>query len=203
MRKHLKMGSVTSLFCLLALCSVLAACGAIAGRSTTSTVVATHAPTPTLTLTPTPTITFTHLSGDGYTITYPSNWGTGHDTVMTVFSQVISDPNTINIHMTILSGGPSGGSAQGYLNSLGQEGQNFQPKRVPGTVTIDGVQWEQAAGTLQDSGTYVPSTLYVLKTFFPSDTTKPIFITYTAPTSKFDQINAAYFQPMLLSFKFT
>lgn len=92
--------------------------------------------------------------------------------------------------------------AQNFLDLAGQGAKNFQKKSVPSMVTINGVQWAQVAATMKDSTTGVEYTMYVLAALFPSDATKLLIIAYTAPTSDFNQINTADFQPMLLSFQF-
>jgi hypothetical protein len=160
--------------------------------------------------TPTPAVTFTRLTGYGYTIESPSSWTSTRDTTTAAGVSVLLLSDTSSLYTDMSIGTDTRGNpvppldeAQSLLNLSGEYAKNFQKKSVPATVTINGVQWAQVAGTMEKSGTSVKSTMYVLATLFPSDATKVVSIEYTAPTREFDQVNTEDFQPMLLSFKFT
>jgi hypothetical protein len=202
--------SLSTVF-MLALCLVLAACGSSASGSSSTisvpTATPTLAPTPTPSPSPTPTISLATITGDGYTIGYPSGWTPKKTTISPAsVLQILRDASGSTFLM-VESASSTGavspaGSIQGALGSLGAQSKNFQMKNVPSTVTINGIQWNQGAATAQDPTTGTSGTIYVISTTYPGNAHKAISIMYAAATSEFDQVNAEDFQPMLLSFKF-
>ncbi len=211
MKKQFKVSSI-SIFCMLAFCFVLAACAGNAGAGSSAATTSMPTPTatpvpPTPTPSPTPAVSLTTVTGDGYTIGYPSGWTSKKNTVSAVSTLQLSSgtsSSTALIAETVTSPTTvsTSGSVKGALSGAQGQGKNFQTKDVPATVTINGITWDQGAATLDDPVSGANSTIYVLSTKFPGNANKLVTLIYTAPTSGFDKANTEAFQPMLLSFKF-
>lgn len=203
MMKHFRARSAISIVCLLALCLVLTACSGVPGVGAVATP--TRAPTPT----PTPTVSFTTITGDGYTIESPVDWISKGGSISGSSLLVLARDSQLSATMEIetlpaaTSFEPALTATQEQISILQTSSKNFQDQGVPTTVTINGVQWNQAAATMDDSRRGAMVTSYVLATTFPSNANKVVMINYTALSNIFDKADTEYFQPMLLSFKFT
>lgn len=159
--------------------------------------------------TPIPTVEFARFATQEYAIEFPPTWEANNFTLTDLHLLVLNprdalSGNTFLSIRTEAQGNPGSplDRAQSLLSQSGKNRKNFQKQSVPTTVTINGLQWAQVAATMVDSKTGVPLTIYVLATPLPSDATKLVSLTYSAPTSQFDQINTQDFQRMLLSLTF-
>lgn len=194
-------------FSTLVLVIVLAACGGSGGGTGSATPTPTAAPSPT----PTTATSSQLYTGDGFTIQYPQSWKVQTNQNTVIFTDALM-LNTLTILIVPNPGGAISSSQQAdvALSTVEKAGgiSNAQPvSGLPATATVGGESWVQRGitGTVTSNGVSVPGELILLATNHPanSPTTKTFEIYYAGPSASFQQINQAYFQPMLLSFKFT
>ena len=187
-------------FCSAILVILLVACGSGSSGST---------PTPTPTPKPTPTAApFSIYMGTGYTISYPRGWIVTNSSGNTVSFE--DSANTYNLTI-VASPDPNGVVGSGILVDAGIKAartglKNSQTETVSPTTTVGGETWSQksVSGTATKSGQSIVAQIVVMADIHPanSPTSRSFVIVYGASKPLFEQASAAYFQPMLQSFKF-
>lgn len=201
--RYLKLCFSISTFCALALCFVLVGCS---GSDNTTSKPAPTA-TAAVTLTSAPSVKLTSVTGDGFTLGYPSDWTSNKSAVGAASILALSPVTTGSTSMlteTVVGtkSVSTTGSVQGALQGVQGQATNFHKKNVPATVTINGTTWDQGAATATDPSAGTDIVVYVISTKFPGNANKLVTIIRIARAADFDKVNSEDFQPMLASFKF-
>lgn len=191
------------------LLSILSACGPFTS-SPTPTPSPTLSPTTQPTPSPSPAATsgFTVYNGDGYTIEYPVGWSVSGDKDNILFQ----DPTTIYNFDLKVTNNPEGIVSADTVVNLAIDAsktklKNPQSENVPATAMLGGDNWSQksVSGTTTQNGQSVDVQVFVLADNHPanSSSTKSFAIVYATAKQLVSTAEAAYFQHMLQSFKFT
>jgi len=190
---------------IIILLALLVACGTTSGGST-STATPTSAP-PTL-LPTTTMVAMATLAGNGYTMSYPQSWQISRSGTLLV---TLAD-STGTTKMTItVAPDPNGAISADTLVDTALKAamvplKNTQSESVSPTVTVAGNSWSQksVSGTTRLNSANTDIQAVVIANVHPGNTpmSKSYTIVYSAPKTMFNQANAAYFQPILQSFKF-
>ena len=193
------------IMCSFIIASVVSACG---GESASSSPTPTSQPTAAATATSAP-IGQTY-TGDGYTISYPSDLKPNTATPGQVIFANAS--NTVAFLIKVVDHPGAGQTATSIVGAVVQGFQsrpNFQlATDVLSSTMVGGDTWNQAGATYDApnaSGQATNVKIVVLADGHPANSPmlKGFLIVYSATTDIFDQTNTNTFQPMLQSFKFT
>ena len=190
----------------LLLALLLAACDLGGGSGNASTPTPTPTPKPT----PSPTaIPLTTYTGTSFTIGYPQGWKVerqGNNAIQ------FTDPSGIYNFAVAVTPNPGGVvSPETQINAAFSAGssnlKNPQPINVPPTTSVGGDTWSQKSesGNATVNGQNTTVQLVVIADNHPanSPSTRSFLIAYGTGKAIFTAANTTYFQPMLLSFKFT
>ncbi|HJT56448.1 MAG TPA: hypothetical protein VJ761_08135 [Ktedonobacteraceae bacterium] len=198
------------LFALIGLLLALLLAGCNLGGGSGNAPTPTPTPTPTPKPTPSPTaIPLTTYTGTGFTIGYPQGWKVTHQGNNAI---QFTDPSGIYNFAVAVTSNPGGVvSPNEQINvalSAGNSNlKNPQPVSVPPTTSVGGDTWSQKSetGNATVNGQNTIVQLVVIADNHPpnSPSTRSFLIAYGTGKSIFVAANTTYFQPMLLSFKFT
>ena len=196
---------ITLALCTLLLIMLLTACSGIPGVGSSSTPTPAAGSTPQAT--PTPAVTFLTYTDSNFTINYPKDWPPKPSNGTVVFS------DSLGIYNFTVGTAPNTGGlltsdqlADAGINAAKGSLTNAQTVTVAPTMTVGGQSWSQRAisGTTTQNGQTVEVELVELAISYPpqSTTSKGYVIAYGTLKATFSVAAAAYFTPMLQSFKF-
>lgn len=196
MMKYLKSRYTISIVCILAICAVL---GVWATSAITAASAAHAAPKPV------PAIRLATIKGDSYTVGNPAGWSTKKASLSVITFLTLSPRNhnttTLLVETITSKGAVSSKSAvQVGLTAAQKSSKSFHLKKVPATVVINGVRWDEGAATVSDGRT--TSVIYIIVTRHPRNAHKLVTIIRGAKLSDFNNVDGREFKQILLSFKF-
>ena len=210
-RKHMLRRLVLGFSSLLLLVG-LAGCTINIGGTGSATPTPKPTPTQPPAPTPTPALALTTYTATSYSIGYPASAGwTKQVSGPLVTFQDAQQLNKLAVGTVPNPGGTQSADSVATASLTTLESafnvKNAQPANVPATTTVAGESWTQKGitGNVTANGVTVPVELIVLADNHPASSanTQTYEIGYAGPTAIFSQTNAAIFQPMLQSFKFT
>ncbi len=194
MMKYLKSRYTISILGILAVCVVL-------GVWATGALMSASAAAPKML----PAIKLATIRGNGYTVGNPAGWSAKNTSATNVTLLALSPrnhPTTTLLVETVTSRGAvsSKGAVQGGLTGEQKQAKNFHLKKIPATVVINGVRWDEGAATFSDGHTNF--VLYIIAVRHPRNAHKLVAIIRIAKASDFNSVDAREFKQILLSLKF-
>ncbi|GCE12711.1 hypothetical protein [Tengunoibacter tsumagoiensis] len=153
--------------------------------------------------------------GDGFTLKYPEGWKVTEDQKFEEGrGKAISFTDPTGLVNFTVDVAPNPGallSANSILdlavNAFKSNAKNYQAVNVSAKTTVGGQSWDQRGATADVTvkGITASSKEIAIAVNYPAQSanTKVYGILYATATAGFDLANAAYFQPILQSFKFT
>lgn len=204
-RKHIPPWTTVALGIMI-LTALLVACGTTSGGSTPTSTPIPTSPPPASTAT---SVAMATLAGNGFTLSYPQEMQLSRSGAHLV--TLTDSTGTIKVTITIVPDPNGAISANALVDTALKAAmiplKNTQTEHVSPTVTVAGDSWSQksVSGTMRLNAADTVVQAVVIANVHPGNTpaSKSYTIVYSAPKSTFGQTDAAYFQPILQSFKFS